>query len=247
MQQSAHVPNELSHEDSARLVMDFFHRIMIHHAMWFAEVQHQLGREKAWDILKEAYDRSSSIQMTRLSKALGFEIQNGMPKPLLDLSPDALEGLKKDVAINWLANDGVWFQAVEFSRGMFDAKRCNDSCWSQFSPFEAWTIKRFLNLPENPGLEGLKQALRFRLYATINRQSIEDESPTSFIFKMNECRVQVARKRKGLDDYPCKSGGMAEYPSFAESIDPRIKTECIGCPPDEHPEEWYCAWRFRID
>ncbi|MCD4789220.1 MAG: DUF6125 family protein, partial [Bacteroidales bacterium] len=26
----------------------------------------------------------------------------------------------------------------------------------------------------------------------------------------------------------------------------RIKTECICCPPDKHPEEYYCAWRFYI-
>jgi len=237
---------DLNQEDTARLIVDFLHRIVMHHAMWFAEVQHQLGREKSWDILNEAYKRSYDIQTKRLSKSLGFELQNGVPKALLDLPQDSLNALKESVALNWLAGDGVWFQAVEFSRGMFDAKRCNDSCWSRFSPFEAWSVKRFLDLPENPGLEGLKKALAFRLYATINRQSILDETPTSFIFQMNECRVQSARKRKGLDDYPCKSGGMAEYPTFAESIDPGIKTECIGCPPDGHPEEWFCAWRFYL-
>jgi hypothetical protein len=174
-------------------------------------------------------------------------MKGDIPKPLLDLPHEALIALKENMAINWVANDGVWFQAVEFSRGMFDAKRCNDSCWSNFSPFEAWSVKRFLGLPENSGLEGLKKALRFRLYATINRQTIIDELPTSFVFQMNDCRVQTARKRKGLEDYPCKSGGMTEYPTFAESIDSRIKTECIGCPPDEHPKEWYCAWRFTIE
>ncbi len=63
---------------------------------------------------------------------------------------------------------------------------------------------------------------------------------------MNECRVQSARKRKGLDDYPCKSAGLVEYAYFARSIDDRIQTECIGCPPDPHPEDWYCAWRFTL-
>jgi hypothetical protein len=238
--------DDLSQEETARLVMDFFHRICMHHAMWFAEVQHQLGTEKAWDVLTEAYGRSCDIQLKRLSKTLGFQIENGIPKALLDLSPERLKDLKKNVAVNWLANDGVWFQAVEFSKGMFDAKRCNDSCWTRFSPFEAWSIKRFLKLPENPGLEGLKAALQFRLYAVINRQSIVEETPESFVFQMNDCRVQTARKQKGLEDYPCKSAGMVEYPTFAQSIDPRIQTECIGCPPDNHPEQWYCAWRFTM-
>jgi hypothetical protein len=129
---------------------------------------------------------------------------------------------------------------------MNDAKRCNDSVWSQFSPIEAWSIKRLLNLPERPGLEGLKKALNFRIYAQINIQSTAEDGSDSIIFRMNECRVQSARKRKGLDDYPCKSAGLVEYTYFARSIDDRIETTCIGCPPDAHPAEWFCAWRFAL-
>ena len=86
-----------------------------------------------------------------------------------------------------------------------------------------------------------------RVYARINRQSFEDDGPRAFIFRMDECRVQVARKRKGLDDYPCKSAGLVEYAYFARAFDARIKTECIGCPPDAHPDDWYCAWRFSLE
>jgi hypothetical protein len=246
MSEKADRVEDLSREDTARLVMDMFHRIIIHYALWFTEVRHQMGMEKALDTLKIASDRSIGIQMKRLSKILGFQMEDGIPLSLLNMPKESLLELLHTVSVNWLANDGVWFQAVEFESGMNDAKRCNDSCWAHFSPFEAWSIKRYLGLPQNPGLEGLKKALGFRLYARINTQSFIDEGPDSFVFQMNECRVQYARKRKGLDDYPCKSGGMVEYTYFARSIDPRIKTECIGCPPDEHPDEWYCAWRFKI-
>jgi len=246
MSEKADRVEDLSREDTARLVMDMFHRIIIHYALWFTEVRHQMGMEKALDTLKIASDRSIGIQMKRLSKILGFEMKDGIPLSLLNMPKESLLELLHTVGVNWLANDGVWFQAVEFESGMNDAKRCNDSCWAHFSPFEAWSIKKYLDLPQNPGLEGLKKALGFRLYARINTQSFIDEGSDSFVFQMNECRVQYARKRKGLDDYPCKSGGMVEYTYFARSIDPRIKTECIGCPPDEHPDEWYCAWRFKI-
>jgi len=246
MSEKADRIDDLNREDTARLVMDMFHRIVIHYALWFTEVKHQMGMEKALDTLKIASDRSIGIQMKRLSKVMGFEIKNDMPKFLADMSKESLTELLDSIAVNWLANDGVWFQAVEFESGMNDAKRCNDSCWAHFSPFEAWSIKKYLDLPQHPGLEGLKKALGFRLYARINTQSFIDEGPDSLVFQMNQCRVQYARKRKGLDDYPCKSGGMVEYTYFARSIDPRIKTECIGCPPDDHPDEWYCAWRFKI-
>lgn len=236
----------LAQNERARFVIDMFHRISVHHGLWFSENIHQFGLKKALDNLFTASGRSIAIQMERLSKIFGFELVDGLPKALLDLSDEGLAELVKALGVNWLANDGVWFQAAEFSSGMFDAKRANDTCWTRFSPFEAESVKRFLKLPENPGLDGLKRALQYRMYAFINKQSMEDDGENAFIFRMNDCRVQSARKRKGLDDYPCKSGGMAEYPSFAAAIDPRIITECVGCPPDPHPGEWFCAWRFSI-
>lgn len=214
--------------------------------MWFAEVQAHLGKEKALKALNEVYKTSYDVQMKRLSKTLGFEMKEGVPASLLKLPDDTMNSLRENVAANWLANDGIWFQVIEFMNSMTDAKSCNDSCWEKFSPLEAWSIKRFLSLSENPGLEGLKQALQFRMYAFINKQSFTDETENSFIFRMNDCRVQSTRKRKGLDDYPCKSAGRVEYSTFAEAIDFRIRTECITCPPDKHPEEWYCSWKFYL-
>ena len=70
---------------------------------------------------------------------------------------------------------------------------------------------------------------------------------TRVVFRMLDCRVQSARKRKGLADHPCKSVGLVEYSEFAKAIDPRIRTRCIACPPDEHPEEFWCAWEFTFD
>ena len=237
-------PNDLDQKGKAELVLDMFHRIMVHHTLWFTEVRHQMGSEKALEILESQWKTSLGIQLKRLSKILGFEMVEGIPAPLLNLPDETMDKLINTMGINWLVNDGVWFQSVEFAHGMNDAKRCNDSCWAHYSPFEAWSIKKLLNLPERPGLDGLKKALNFRMYGSINVQSINDEKPDSFVFQMNQCRVQAARKRKGLDDYPCKTVGLVEYPYFASAIDDRIITECVGCPPDAHPEGWFCAWKF---
>jgi len=237
--------NEKTRVD-VKLILDFFHRHMMHHAMWFAQVQQRLGKEKAWDALSSVYDKSMEIQTRRLSKVLDFELDDGLPAPLIKLSEEKRDELKEALGANWLANDGIWFQAVEFSEDMAKAKECNDACWGEFSPLEAWSIKKLLGLSENPGLEGLKQALEFRFYAFVNKQSVAEETENSFVFRMNDCRVQSARKRKGLDDYPCKSAGIVEYTTFATAIDSRIMTTCICCPPDKHPETYYCSWKFEI-
>lgn len=238
---------ELTQKELARLAIDMLHRTMVHHVFWFKEVEHQMGFEKALEIMGTVYDKSMGIQLKRMSKMLGFKLIDGIPEALFNMPKEKLTELIEGLGLNWLAGDGVWFQSVETKHGMLDAKRCNDSCWAWFSPFEAWSIKELLNLPQQSGIEGLKKALQMRLYAKINVQSIIDENPNSIIFQMSDCRVQAARKSKGMDDYPCKSAGMVEYTNFAQAIDSRIKTQCIGCPPDDHPKEWFCAWRFSIE
>ena len=128
---------------------------------------------------------------------------------------------------------------------MYTSKRCNDTCWTRYSPLEAAMIKSFLQLPQRSGLDGLEQALNFRLYAHINEQNME-RSGDELVLRMVRCLVQQTRKLNKLPDYPCKSAGVAEFPAFAKIIDPRIRVECISCPPDEHPKAWFCAWRFYI-
>lgn len=237
---------ELTAEELIPWVMDGLRRTLVHYGCWFREVEYQLGMTKAMDVEAEAGDAAFSIILKRLSKVLGFEMDGDVPKALKNLDKAKLLELMDAVGTNWLANDGVWFQAVEKRFGMDAAKRCNDTCWTRFSPYEALRIKKLLGLPPLPGLPGLKAALGYRLYARINRQTIEDVDEESFIFRMVDCRVQGARKRKGLPDYPCKSAGLVEYPYFAEAIDPRIRTECVGCPPDAHPDSWWCAWKFSL-
>ena len=161
------------------------------------------------------------------------------------LSQKKLLELTKNFAKNWLAHDGLWFQAVEKADGLEKAIELDAEIWSRFSPIEAKRIKQFLGLPEQGGLEALKKALEYRLYAVLNIQQSEPKDGM-LTFYMNECRVQNARKRKGLSDFPCKKVGLVEYETFAKTIDSRIKTRCITCPPDDHPEEYYCRWEFTI-
>ena len=229
----------------AALAVDFLRRAALHYGMWFNEVNYQLGLEEALQAESEVFARFYPLMMKRLAETLNFEQENGLPAALTALPREKLVGLLDAAAANWLAGDGLWFQAVEKRREMFTAKRCNDTCWSRFSPFEAHRIKELLRLPEGGGLEALEAALGYRLYSRINVQSIEREHD-SLVYKMIKCRVQDARKRKGLEDYPCKSAGVVEYSSFARAIDARIQTECVACPPDDHPEGWFCAWKFRL-
>lgn len=235
----------MSNYELARLALDFFRRTMLYYGIWFSEVNHQLGLEEALQTEEGVYSSYLPLMLKRMGKTFGFEISHDLPTALVNMPRDRLIAVIDAAAANWLAEDGLWFQTVEKRQEMFTAKRCNDTCWARFSPFEAYSIKRLANLPQEGGLNALETALGLRLYSRVNVQSTERQGD-SLIFKMVNCRVQDARNRKGMEDYPCKSVGVVEYSSFARTIDTRIKTECISCPPDPHPREWFCAWKFYI-
>ena len=169
-----------------------------------------------------------------------------MNDELQSLSKEELIGYIEDISKNWLAMDGVWFQAVEKRYGMETAIECDIDAWNMFTVVEAKRIMQRFNIPENGGIPALMKALKFRVYANINKQEIVEVSENRCVFRMNDCRVQSARNRKGLPDFPCKRVGMPEYTLFAKTIDSRIEVNCICCPPDDHPENFYCAWEFNL-
>ena len=246
MEREIRQAEDLDDRRLAEYVMDMLHRLMVHHTLWFREVEHQFGFARAAEVMDEAWTEIRRIAVGRFADVLGFTAADGFPAALPALSREKQLALVDAIAKNWLAQDGVWFQAVEKRYGMNDAKRCNDSTWSRFSPLEAHAVKRFLGLGARPGLVGLERALAFRMYGRLNRQSTSWQNG-ALLFHMEDCRVQSARARRGLADYPCKSAGLVEYARFAEGIDDRVRTECLGCPPDEHPAAWFCAWRFTLD
>ena len=167
--------------------------------------------------------------------------------PYATMSREDLLRALHDFAKNWLAHDGCWFLAAEERYGLETAIELDEGAWKRFAAAEARRIMKSHDLPTAGGLEALEHALALRMYAVINEQHVEwSEDRSSLRFLMDICRVQETRRRKGLDDFPCKSVGIVEFTTFARTIDPRIRTTCLHCPPDA-PEGRYCGWEFTVD
>ena len=163
---------------------------------------------------------------------------------LRELSKEELIAIIVDDAKNWLAHDGLWFQAVDQKYGMETAIEIDRMAWENFTVVEAKRIMARLGLAPGGGIPALVECLKHRLYARLNLQESIEITDSRAVFRMVDCRVQSARKRKGLPDFPCKTVGIVEYAGFARTVDPRIVTRCIACPPDPHPEDFWCAWEF---
>ena len=153
----------------------------------------------------------------------------------------------QDFAKLWLAHDGLWFQAVESKYGIEAAIELDKEAWRRFSPIEAKRIMERLGMEPGGGISALIKALGERLYEQINEQDVINADENHAVFMMKKCRVQDARRRKDLAPFPCKEVGLVEYSEFAKTIDPRIKTKCVTCPPDDYNGEYWCMWEFSID
>ena len=78
-------PLNLDKALKSKLIVDMLTRTIVHYGLWFTEVRHQMGMEKALDVLENATQKSVSIGMKKIAKVLEFELEDGLPKPLLDL------------------------------------------------------------------------------------------------------------------------------------------------------------------
>ena len=167
-------------------------------------------------------------------------------------APPAFEALDRaglfkalDVfARNWLAHDGSWFLAAEERFGMDTAMDLDSGAWRRFAAAEARRIMEAYAIPKDGGLDALARALSFRAYSFVNPSRIERDGAVLRFF-MTSCRVQETRRRKGLPDFPCRPVGEVEFETFARTVDPRITTRCLHCPPDAD-SHGHCAWEFRL-
>lgn len=164
--------------------------------------------------------------------------------PALDsLDTAGLKAALADASKLWLAHDGLWFLEWEKRHGIDEAIEADTDAWRQFARLEATRIMARLGMEPGGGIEALAECLRHRLYANICRFAVRRRDG-QLRLRMVDCRVQDARARKNLPPFPCKSVGMVEFQTFAETVDPRLRAECIQCPPDNVTEGGWCEWVF---
>jgi Family of unknown function (DUF6125) len=149
-------------------------------------------------------------------------------------------------AKNWLAHDGCWFLAAEEQLGIDAAIDLDTRSWARFAAAEARRIMSTFDILAGGGLLALEKALNLRMYSLLNSQHVEwSDDRQQLRFFMDVCRVQETRRRKNLSDFPCKPVGLVEFATFARTVDTRIETACLHCPP-EAPAGRYCGWEFRL-
>ncbi|NMC95320.1 MAG: hypothetical protein GYA68_12495 [Syntrophorhabdus sp.] len=140
--------------------------------------------------------------------------------------------------------DGFWFIGVEQAYGYDAAIRINEEVWHRMGKIMTREIKENFSIEEK-GLKALAKVLRYSPWTMISGFEI-DEKDNEIIISIPHCASQEARLKRGLGEYSCKDMHYGEFMSIIEEIDRRIQVECLFAPPDPHPKELFCKWRFTI-
>lgn len=164
---------------------------------------------------------------------------------LKDLPREKLLDIIEMTLNNFRTLDGLWFLGVEELYGTETATAIDTKVWEGIAPYEVRRLRRTLGL-EKEGIAGLVEALENSTcwISFASEFEVEQVDDKRAVFRVLDCRPQLARKEKGMELFPCRGVELAYLHSFARAIDPSIKTSCGFSPPDEPRGHVWCEWWF---
>lgn len=142
--------------------------------------------------------------------------------------------------------DGLYFLGIEKQFGTEVATAIDAGVWEAMAQIEAKSLQRMFNVGENPDVATIISLLRKSSWALDQPFKTIEVTARRAILSINRCRTQETRLGKGLGEFPCKLVRFGYLRNFAETLNPKVQVNCLVCPPDKHPKELWCKWKFTL-
>ena len=147
---------------------------------------------------------------------------------------------------NLWAVDGVYFLGIEERFGTEPATDIDARVWEQMAVIEARRLKKAFGITGDD-IPSFMDALRHTSWSLDLEDKEIEIGDKRAVFRNIRCRVQNTRMKKGLIEFPCKRVRYGMLKAFAKEMNPKIRVNCIVCPPDEHPDDLWCEWEFVLE
>ena len=146
---------------------------------------------------------------------------------------------------NMWAVDGLYYLFIEEKFGKNEATEIDRKVWEVMGKIEARKIKDFFKI-KGSDVKTVLNALKYSGWA----MDLEDKeiiiNKEKGVIRNIKCRVQNSRIKKGLSEFGCKPVRHGFLKAFAKEFNQDVHVICKVCPPDEHPDNLWCEWEFKI-
>jgi len=143
------------------------------------------------------------------------------------------------------AVDGLYYLGIEELWGTEAATEIDKKVWQVMGKIEARRIKNLFDI-NGTDIGSMIKALKYSGWALdLEDKEIIIEKDRAIV-RNTKCRVQNTRLSKGLSEFGCKPVRFGYLKAFAKEFNPEIKVYCNVCPPDEHSDDLWCEWEFKM-
>ena len=134
-----------------------------------------------------------------------------------------------------------WMVRVEEKYGHEVSTQFDGICLGRYAEVAAWRLKKFLEIGDDVSpLEALIKQFGWTVPEPGSEGELIRVSETRVIQRNTKCTMQLARRKSGLPELPCKPALIVYSEKRVKAISPKLKVVRVCAPPDPHPDDFWC-------